>query len=123
MEKKTDTIAVESKGAHITVTVTLFASIKKEENLYVSECPSLQICSQGSTKKEASKNIIEAVELFIESCVARGKLSEALKKRGFLRVEDLSRAERRRQQRSKTRSPQRAAADTIKFPVELPLAA
>ncbi|MDE3089570.1 MAG: type II toxin-antitoxin system HicB family antitoxin [Chloroflexota bacterium] len=38
-----------------------------EDGFYVAECPALPGCmSQGSTKKEALKNIKEAIELWLE---------------------------------------------------------
>ncbi|MBW8049820.1 MAG: type II toxin-antitoxin system HicB family antitoxin [Cytophagales bacterium] len=41
---------------------------KGEDNYIVVECPSLPGCvSQGKTKKEALKNIKEAIELSIET--------------------------------------------------------
>ena len=38
-----------------------------EDGFYVAECPALPGCmSQGSTEKEALKNIKEAIELWLE---------------------------------------------------------
>ena len=51
----------------------------KDLNEYVVTCPILDICSQGSTKKEAEKNIREAVGLFLLSCIERDTLNEVLK--------------------------------------------
>ena len=42
------------------------AIIEKEEDMYVSLCPELDIASQGSTVEEAKKNLEEAISLFIE---------------------------------------------------------
>lgn len=55
----------------------------KDLNEYVVTCPILDICSQGSTKKEAEKNIREAVGLFLLSCIERDTLNEVLKECGF----------------------------------------
>ena len=49
------------KNYHIT------AVIEKEDDLYVSLCPELDIGSQGKTIEEAKNNLREAVELFFES--------------------------------------------------------
>lgn len=39
-----------------------------EEGVYVAECPSLPGCiSQGKTRKEAVKNIKDAIEGYLES--------------------------------------------------------
>ncbi|MFQ5824901.1 MAG: type II toxin-antitoxin system HicB family antitoxin [bacterium] len=40
---------------------------KGEDGYFVAHCPSLKSCwSQGKTKKEALKNIREAIELYLE---------------------------------------------------------
>lgn len=43
------------------------AVIEKEEILYVSLCPELDIANQGVTPEEAKSNLIEALELFFET--------------------------------------------------------
>lgn len=65
--------------AYLTATVTL----EEETGLYVADCQALDLCSQGKTQEEAVKNIMEATELFIQSCVERGTLQEALTECGF----------------------------------------
>lgn len=40
--------------------------IQREEDLYVSLCPELDIASQGKTIEEARQNLIESIELFFE---------------------------------------------------------
>lgn len=42
------------------------AIIEKEGNLYVALCPELDVASQGTTVEEATANLREAVELFLE---------------------------------------------------------
>ena len=46
---------------------TLTAVIESEGNGYVSLCPELDIASQGDTVDEARKNLVEAVEGFLET--------------------------------------------------------
>ena len=41
--------------------------IEREGDGYVSLCPELDIASQGDTIEEARGNLIEALELFLES--------------------------------------------------------
>lgn len=41
--------------------------IERENGSYVSLCPELDIASQGSTIEEARANLIEAIELFLET--------------------------------------------------------
>jgi len=43
------------------------AVIEKEDDIYVSLCPELDIASQGETPEEAKANLIEALELFFEA--------------------------------------------------------
>ena len=42
------------------------AIVEKEGNLYVALCPELDVASQGTTVEEATANLKEAVELFLE---------------------------------------------------------
>ena len=41
--------------------------IEREGDLYVALCPELDVVSQGATVEEATANLREAVELFLES--------------------------------------------------------
>ena len=43
------------------------AIIEKEDSMYVALCPELDIASQGNSVEEASTNLKEAIELFLES--------------------------------------------------------
>lgn len=45
----------------------LTAIIEREGDGYVSLCPDLDIASQGDTIEEARRNLVEAVELFLET--------------------------------------------------------
>ncbi len=42
------------------------AILEKEGDMYVSLCPELDVASQGATVEEATANLKEAVELFLE---------------------------------------------------------
>ncbi len=46
------------------------AMIYRENDGYVSLCPELDVASQGDSIEEASANLREAVELFIETADA-----------------------------------------------------
>ncbi len=72
-----------SKQIHLSIVFKLPIQIKEDEVGYVSSCPALDVWSQGNTKKEAEKNIKEAVSLFIISCFERGTLDQVLKECGF----------------------------------------
>jgi len=43
------------------------AIIEREGDGYVALCPELDIASQGGTVESARRNLIEAVELFLET--------------------------------------------------------
>ena len=40
--------------------------VHREEDHYVALCPELDVVSQGDTVEEASQNLLEACELFLE---------------------------------------------------------
>jgi predicted RNase H-like HicB family nuclease len=42
------------------------AILEKEGDLYVALCPELDVASQGATVEQATANLKEAVELFLE---------------------------------------------------------
>ena len=43
------------------------AVIEREGDGYVALCPELDIASQGNTIEQARQNLVEAVELFLET--------------------------------------------------------
>ena len=47
------------------------AILEKEGDIYVALCPELDVASQGATVEEATANLKEAVELFLESADPR----------------------------------------------------
>jgi predicted RNase H-like HicB family nuclease len=47
------------------------AILEKEGDLYVALCPELDVASQGVTVEEATANLKEAVELFLERADAQ----------------------------------------------------
>ncbi len=59
------------------------AKITKKRNIFVSHCPTLDICSQGDTEEVAKQNLIEAITAFVISCFNRGTLEDVLKDCGF----------------------------------------
>jgi predicted RNase H-like HicB family nuclease len=57
--------------------------IKKEDDWYIASCPVLDVHSQGKTEKQAKKNLVEALYLFLISCFQRGTIDDVLKECGF----------------------------------------
>jgi predicted RNase H-like HicB family nuclease len=68
----------------VVIRVRCFA--RQEGSLWVSCCPGLDVYSQGDDREEARKNLHEAVELWLDSCVERGTLGEALRELGWHKV-------------------------------------
>ena len=62
----------------------LFGTIRQRGKLYIAYCPPLDLTTQGSSIEEAKKNLIEACQLFIISCLERGTLDQALRELGFI---------------------------------------
>jgi predicted RNase H-like HicB family nuclease len=52
-------------------TTVYTAIIEKEGDLYAALCPELDVASQGATVEEATSNLREAVELFLECADAQ----------------------------------------------------
>ncbi len=46
--------------------MTFSSVVWKEDDMYVSWCPDLDIASQGKTVEEALNNLKEAIELYLE---------------------------------------------------------
>jgi len=65
---------------------SLFGVLSRDGNLHIAYCPPLDITTQGRTQSEAKRNLIEASELFLISCLERGTLDQALKELGFFVV-------------------------------------
>jgi len=53
-------------GRIVVATTSYTAVIGKEDDLYTALCPELDVASQGTTVEEATSNLREAVELFLE---------------------------------------------------------
>lgn len=64
----------------VRVTFYSLGSLRREGDWYVTECIGLPVVTQGKTDGEAMANLLEAVQLFVESCLARGTLAQVLLK-------------------------------------------
>jgi predicted RNase H-like HicB family nuclease len=54
------------------------AILEREGDGYVALCPELDVASQGSTVEEATQNLKEAVELFLE-CAEPEEIEQRLR--------------------------------------------
>ncbi len=71
-----DHLAVAGRIGIVTTVYT--AIIEKEGDLYAALCPELDVASQGATVEEATSNLREAVELFLE-CADPEKVKRRLR--------------------------------------------
>lgn len=58
-------------------------AVRQDGDWFYSSCPILDVHSQGRSKDEAVRNLVEALQLFIESCFERGTLTNVLLESGF----------------------------------------
>lgn len=63
--------------------INFTSQIWRENNMYVSYNPELDISSCGKSVDEARRNLKEAVELFLEEAEKMGTLKEILEEAGF----------------------------------------
>lgn len=63
--------------------VKLQAQFKDANGAVVASVPELDVVTQGKDRTEARQNLIEAIQLFLESCYERGVLDEVLMSCGF----------------------------------------
>lgn len=71
----------------VKISFNLVCTIKRDaERRWVASCPKLDVFSQGRTEEQARAALKEAIELWIESCLERHTLDEALRECGFQKV-------------------------------------
>lgn len=63
--------------------MTFLAETKQEGRYFIARTLPLDVYSQGPTEAKALENLVEALQLFIESCFERGVLDQVLKNCGF----------------------------------------
>ncbi len=67
----------------IELTVRLQAAFRQEGGSWLAWCLPLDIMTQAESKSAAFGALKEAVDLWFESCIARGVLEDALSEVGF----------------------------------------
>lgn len=60
------------------------AMVRQEGAMFYSSCPTLDVQSQGRSEKEALDNLIEALQLFVETCYEQGALGQVLRDIGLV---------------------------------------
>src|SRR6185369_1349445 len=67
----------------LSLDVRLTCFLQRRGGLWGAGCPALDVHSQGPSETEARRFLEEAVRLWIESCVERGTLEQALRELGW----------------------------------------
>ena len=70
----------------VEVSVRLRCFVRQEQDHWVSGCPALDVYSQADDADSARAALREAVELWIDSCLERNTLGQALTELGWHRV-------------------------------------
>ena len=68
----------------ISIEFELPAKIRKKGGWFISSCPLLDVFSQGDTRAQAERNLIDALESFLISCYERGTLDAVLRESGVV---------------------------------------
>jgi predicted RNase H-like HicB family nuclease len=68
------------------ISLCLICTVKKDGDRWVTGCPALDVFSQGKAEEEAKRSLEEAISLWVEDCLERGTLDQALREVGFHRV-------------------------------------
>ncbi|MCP3891663.1 MAG: hypothetical protein GY702_22760 [Desulfobulbaceae bacterium] len=68
----------------LTIKMKLPFVIEKEGEVYVGHCPVFDVYSQGCTAKEAELNTIEAVQVFVQTCIEMGTINQVMQESGFI---------------------------------------
>lgn len=68
------------------LSVKLMCFFREEAGQWVAGCPSLDVYSQGDTPEDAQEALREAVGMWIESCLERDTLEQAMREVGWHRI-------------------------------------
>lgn len=72
------------ESAIVTFTVRMVPVFVRVGDWWVGRFPQIDVESQGRTREEAARNLVEATQLFIETCFEQNMLDEVLKACGFV---------------------------------------
>src|SRR5690348_8548048 len=68
----------------VTFLMKVPAAVRKEGDMFYSSCPVFDVHSQGDTQQEALDHLVEALQVFVETCYEQGTLHQVLKEQGFM---------------------------------------
>jgi predicted RNase H-like HicB family nuclease len=70
----------------VEIALQLSCFVRDDGKYWVSGCPNLDVYSQDETREGAMGALREAIDLWIESCIERDTLAEALRELGWHRM-------------------------------------
>ena len=71
-----------SDSIELDVQLRAFAR-RERRNRWIAICPKLDVVTQGSSAKDAKRQLDDAVRAWFEDCIDRGTLEQALRECGF----------------------------------------
>jgi predicted RNase H-like HicB family nuclease len=79
--------------------------VYREGKVFVSECEGLPVASQGESESEAIANLVEALQLYLDTAVSEGILDEIVRRYGWHATHEF---------------PSKEARDRFVIPVRVP---
>ena len=68
----------------VTFLMKVPAKVRQEGGVFYSSCPVFDVHSQGDTQQSALDHLVEALQVFVETCYEQGTLHQVLKEQGFM---------------------------------------
>ena len=83
MQNRESSLAITNHGDAIQFSLRVPMELRKDGTWVYSTCRPFDVHGQGKNETEAVESLIEALQLFVESCFERGVLEKVLKDCGF----------------------------------------
>lgn len=77
-------LRIEKRGRNMTISGTLSGFLFKEGKSWVAYCQSLDLSSCGETEEDALDSVEQVIKLWLESCIQRKTLGDALAELGWV---------------------------------------
>jgi len=77
---------LREKGIIMKLNITI--EVWQKENWFVAKCSELDFMSQGKTREEARKNLLEVIDIQFEEMVDMGTLDDYLAECGYTKSDD-----------------------------------
>jgi predicted RNase H-like HicB family nuclease len=78
-------VQLDDDGILEPVEIQFTSQIFRDGKMYVAYTPELDVSSRATTKAKAQKNLLEAVQLFLEEAEKKDSLQQILKTAGCVR--------------------------------------